>query len=219
MLRGLPADWRREVEAWRRDAEAGQALSEQRLTRLRRLLGEDALTELGLSGRERDRAGQEAEGLRRLLLDAGRLLAPRLRRLEVLAALARASGPLAQVLLREVADDWGEDLAGPLSPHQPAAWGPASAATSQDPRQALPLLAVAPAGGAGSAQQPWTVVPDLVDSPPGSRQVMAEIDDAGLGHLRFSSGDQPPARSRRATRSARGPRVTCQRRRSTPSRP
>ncbi len=191
MLRGLPADWRREVEAWRRDAEAGQALSEQRLTRLRRLLGEDALTELGLSGRERDRAGQEAEGLRRLLLDAGRLLAPRLRRLEVLAALARASGPLAQVLLREVADDWGEDLAGPLSPHQPAAWGPASAATSQDPRQALPLLAVAPAGGAGSAQQPWTVVPDLVDSPPGSRQVMAEIDDAGLGHLRFSSGDQP----------------------------
>jgi predicted phage baseplate assembly protein len=190
MLRRLPADWRREVEAWRHDAEAGQALSEQRLTRLRELLGEDALTELGLSGRERGRAGQDAEGLRRLLLDADRLLAPRLRRLGVLAALARASGPLEQVLLREVAADWGEDLAGTLGAHQPAAWGPANAATSQDPRQALPLLAVT-AGGADGTQQSWTVVQDLVESPPGSRQVMAEVDDAGRGHLRFSAGDQP----------------------------
>ena len=191
MLRGLPAHWRREMEAWRHDAEAGEPLSEHRLTRLRRLLGEDLVNELGLSGRERDRAGQQAEGLRRLLLDADRLLAPRLRRLGVLAALARASGPLEQVLLREVADDWGDDMAGLLSAHQPAAWGPASAATSQDPRRALPLLGLAPLGGAGGAQQPWTVVRDVVESPPGSRQVMAEVDDAGLGRLRFSPGDQP----------------------------
>ena len=191
ILRRLPEDWRREVEAWRREAEAGEALSEHRLNRLRRLVGEDVLTELGLSGRERSGAGPDAEGLRRLLLDADRLLAPRLRRLGVLAALARASGPLEQVLLREVADDWGEDLAGLLSPHHPAAWGPASAATTQDPCQALPLLALAPADSADGAQQPWTVVRDLVESPPGSRQVMAEIDDAGLAHLRFSPGDQP----------------------------
>jgi len=191
MLRRLLADWRQEVEAWRRDAEAGEALNEHRLNRLRRLLGADVLTEFGLTGRERSGAGPDAEGLRRLLLDADRLLAPRLRRLGVLAALARASGPLEQVLLREVADDWGQDLAGLLSPHHPAAWGPASAATSQDPRQALPLLALAPTGGADGAQQPWTVVRDLVESPPGSRQVMAEMDDAGLAYLRFSPGDQP----------------------------
>ena len=190
-LRRLPADWRREVEAWRLDTEAGEALDERRLTRLRRLLGADVLTELGLSGPERGGAGPDAEGLRRLLLDADRLLAPRLRRLGVLADLARASGPLEQVLLREVADDWGEDLAGLLSPHHPAAWGPASAATSQDPRQALPLLTLASAPGTDDEQQPWTVVPDLVDSPPGSRQVMAEMDDAGLAYLRFSPGDQP----------------------------
>ena len=191
MLRRLPEDWRQQVEAWRHDAEAGEALSEHRMNRLRRLLGADVLTELGLSGRERGGAGQDAEGLRRLLLDAGRLLAPRLRRLGVLAALARASGPLEQVLLREVADDWGEDLAGLLSAHHPAAWGPASAATSQDPRQALPLLVLTPTGGADGEQQQWTVVRDLADSPPGSRQVMAEMDDAGLAHLRFSPDDQP----------------------------
>ncbi len=191
MLRRLPADWRREVEAWRLDAEAGEALDEHRLTQLRRLLGADVLTELGLSGRERGRAGPDAEGLRRLLLDADRLLAPRLRRLEVLAALARASGPLEQVLLREVTDDWGEDLAGLLSPHHPAAWGPASAATTQDPCQALPLLDLTPADGTDGAQPPWTVVPDLIGSLPGSRQVMAEMDDAGLAHLRFSPDDQP----------------------------
>ncbi len=190
-LRRLPADWHREVEAWRHAAEAGEALDEHRLTRLRELLGEDVLTELGLSGRERGRPEEDAEALRRLLLDAGRLLAPRLRRLAVLAALAMASGPLEPVLLREVAEDWGEDLAGLLSAHQPAAWGPASAATIQDPGQALPLLTLAPAAGTGGAHQPWTVVADLVDSPPGSRQVMVEVDDAGRAHLRFSAGDQP----------------------------
>ena len=191
LLRRLPGHWRQEVEAWRRDAEAGEALSGHRRTLLRRLLGEDVLTEYGLSDREPDRAEQEADGLRRLLLDAGRLLAPRVRRLGILAALARASGPLEDVLIQEVADDWGVDLARTLSPHHPAAWGPAAAATSQDARLALPLLGLAPAGGADGGQEPWTVVRDLVGSVPGSLQVMVEVDDAGLGHLRFSPGDQP----------------------------
>jgi predicted phage baseplate assembly protein len=191
LLRQLPGHWRHEVEAWRRDAEAGEALSGHRLTQLRRLLGEDVLTNFGLSGQDGDRAEREAAGLRGLLLDAGRLLTPRVRRLEVLAALAEASGPLEELLLREVADDWGSDLARPLSPHHPAAWGPASAAASQDARQALPLVTLTPADGADSAGEPWTVVPDVVSSQPGSRQVMVEVDDAGLGHLRFSPGDQP----------------------------
>ena len=39
--------------------------------------------------------------------------------------------------------------------------------------------------------RPWTAVRDLVGSTPGSRQVMAEVDDAGLARLRFSPGDQP----------------------------
>ena len=188
LLRRLPGDWRHEVEAWRRDATAGQPLTERQLTGLRRLLGEEALTESGLTGRKKDRGEQEAEGLRHLLLDADRLLAPRVRRLEVLADLARASGPLEEVLLREVADDWGAELAGLLSAHQPAAWGLAAAATSQDPRCAMPLLSLAPADGTG---EPWTVVRDLIDSQPGSRQVMVEVDDAGLAHLRFSPGDKP----------------------------
>ena len=198
-LRRLPADWRHEVEGWRRDAQQGEVLSDRQLSALRRLLGEEVLAEFGLSGRghrDRDLAGQQAEGLSRLLLEASRLLGSRVRRLAALADLARASGPLGEVLIREVADDWGPDLAGRLSSHHPAAWGPASAATSQDARRARPLLALAPVGGAGDGDaagggRPWTVVRDLVGSLPGSRQVMVEVDDAGRGHLRFSPGDQP----------------------------
>ena len=211
-LREIPAQWRRQLEAWRQDAEAGEPLGGQRLSLLRRLLGEDVLTQFGLSGHDASRPERQAEGLRGLLLDADRLIAARVRRLTVLADLARASGPLDEVLLREVADDWGRDLARQLSAHHPAAWGPASAAISQDARQALPLLHLAPGdaadgpggadgvsgvdgtGGAPAtdgADGPWTVVPDLIGSLPGSRQVMVEVDDAGLGHLRFSPGDQP----------------------------
>jgi predicted phage baseplate assembly protein len=191
MLRHLPREWRREVETWRHDALDGEALDEHRLARLRVLLGRDVLTEFGLGGREKDRPAREAEGLRRLLLEADRLLAPRVRRLEVLAALARASGPLEPILLREVADDWGGDLAASLSPHDPATWGPAFAATSQDASQARPLLALAAAAEGGGGGEPWTVVSDLIESPPNSRQVMVEVDDGGLGHLRFSPGGEP----------------------------
>jgi predicted phage baseplate assembly protein len=191
MLRHLPAEWRREVEEWRHDALDGEPLDTHRLDRLRALLGEDVLTEFGLGGRDAGRPEREAEGLRRLLLEADRLLAPRVRRLEVLAALARASGPLEPVLLREVADDWGGDLAGSLSPHDPATWGPACAATSQDAGGALPLLTLTAAAGANGGGGPWTVVPDLIESPPDSQQVMVEVDDAGVAHLRFSPGGQP----------------------------
>jgi predicted phage baseplate assembly protein len=191
MLRRLPREWRREVETWRHEALNGEPLGNDQVTRLRALLGEDVLTEFGIGGRDEDRPVREAEGMRRLLLEADRLLAPRVRRLAVLAALASASGPLEPVLLREVADDWGGDLAASLSPHDPATWGPACAVTSQDASQALPLLALAAVAGAGGGGEPWTVVPDLIESPPHSRQVMVEVDDAGLGHLRFSSGDEP----------------------------
>jgi predicted phage baseplate assembly protein len=94
--------------------------------------------------------------------------------------------------VREVTGDWGEDLAGLLNPHHPAAWGTARAAVTQDASQALPLLSVAPASEPGDgADPPWTVTGDLIGSLPGSRRVMAEVDDAGLAHLRFSPGDDP----------------------------
>ena len=124
LLRRLPDAWREQVEEWRRAAQDGEALGERRRGQLRRLLGEDVLAELGLARRRTGGGRTGSRGPGRLLSDAGRLLAPRVRRLAVLAALARSSGPLEPVLLREVADDWGRDLARPLSPHQPATWGP-----------------------------------------------------------------------------------------------
>ena len=145
--------------------------------------------------RDAERAAQDADGLRRLLLEADRLAAPRVRRAHVLAALARAGGPISEVLLREVADDWGAELAGALSAHHPAAWGTAAAATGTDGCASLPLLTLAPVVGAGDDSTtddgPWTVAPDVVGSAPGSRQVMVEVDDAGAAHLRFSPGDDP----------------------------
>lgn len=182
VLRQLPGRWRREVEAWRRHVDAGEPLDRDRVGQLRRLLGEDVVTELGLGS---GRVYEESEGLRQLLLSADLLLAYRARRLRVLAALARARGPLEDTLVHEVADDWGAALAGSLSPHHPAAWGPAGAATRADVNQALPRLTLV--DGTGT----WTVVPDLVGSQAGSRQVMVEMDNAGRGHLRFSPGDAP----------------------------
>lgn len=189
LLRRLPDAWREQVEEWRRAAEHGEVLGEQRRAQLRRLLGEGVLVEFGLAGGGPEAAEREAEGLRRLLADAERLLAPRVRRLAVLAALARASGPLEPVLLGEVADDWGHDLARPLSLHEPASWGPSAEATSQDPRRSRPLLQLAPVDA--SAGGPWTTVREVVGSMPGSRQVMVEVDDDGRARLRFSPGDQP----------------------------
>ena len=188
-LRRLPQAWREQVEGWRRAARDGEALGEQRRAQLRRLLGEDMLAAFALAEGGPGAPEREAEGLGRLLADAGRLLAPRVRRLAVLAALARASGPLDPVLLREVADDWGHDLARSLSPHEPATWGTSAEATSTDPRRAVPLLQLAPADAAAGG--PWTMVRDVVGSMPGSRQVMVEADDAGLARLRFSPGDEP----------------------------
>nr|MDQ6947340.1 baseplate J/gp47 family protein [Actinomycetota bacterium] len=116
---------------------------------------------------------------------------PRVRRLRILAALALASGPLPAVLIREVADDWGAELAGALDSHQPAGWGPAITATAGDARRALPLVSLAPVAAAGRAGAEWRVAADVVDGPPGGRQVMVEVDDLGRAHLRFSLGDQP----------------------------
>jgi predicted phage baseplate assembly protein len=189
LLRRLPDAWREQVEEWRRAAARGEVLGERRRAQLRRLLGEDVLAAFGLAAGGPEMAEREAEGLGRLLADAERLLAPRVRRVTVLAALARASGPLEPVLLREVADDWGADLARPLGAHEPASWGPAAEATSQDPRRARPLLRLAPADA--SAGGPWTTVRDVVGTMPGSRQVMVEVDDTGRARLRFSPGDQP----------------------------
>ena len=114
--------------------------------------------------------------------------------MHVLASLADASGPLEDVYLDELADDWGPELASALYPGRPAAWGPA-AAISQDPRAALPRIQLAdvPLPGANEpAAAVWLPVLDLLESDPGSRDVVVEVDDNGIGHLRFTAAAPLP---------------------------
>ena len=191
-LRGLYGAWRAEIVRWLQGALEGVALDERQLAALRAQFGAGELERLGLSGghgRERGpgdgaRAEHEALALAELLARAGRLLAPRRRRLEVLARLAETRGPLEDVLLAELADEWGEALTADLPASAPAAWGPAAAAITQDPVAALPVLSLAADGDT------WSPAPDLVDVAPSSSAFVAEIDDGGIARLRIAN---PPA--------------------------
>ncbi len=84
----------------------------------------------------------------------------------------------------------------PLTQREPApeAGRPAASSLRQDPRAALPALALVE-DGSGAA---WTAVRDLLASGPDDRHVVAEIDNDGLAHLRFGDGElgrQPAAGS------------------------
>jgi hypothetical protein len=63
---------------------------------------------------------------------------------------------------------------------------PAQAALEQDPRKALPRIAVsATDGAAGTAAETWNPCSDLLASEADARDVVIETDDDGRGHLRF----------------------------------
>jgi hypothetical protein len=74
----------------------------------------------------------------------------------------------------------------PLTHREPAP-SPLRAASGsllQDPRAATPQLALH-----DSSDQVWSPVFDLLSSGPDQRHVVAEIDNAGIAHLRFGDGE------------------------------
>jgi hypothetical protein len=76
-------------------------------------------------------------------------------------------------------------LYGPLTFAQPVpANAPAAGMLLQDPRQSKPYLVVMDSNG-----HQWTVQPDLLDSGPHDFDCVVEVDDEGLGHLRFGDDD------------------------------
>ncbi|HYQ17186.1 MAG TPA: putative baseplate assembly protein [Polyangiaceae bacterium] len=88
---------------------------------------------------------------------------------------------------------------GPLSFAQPLLGGSASAWLEQDPRASLPQVVVTsqafrrsttPEEGAISwgAVQSWTARGDLLQSGATDRDFVVEVDDGGIGHLRFGDG-------------------------------
>ncbi len=190
-LRSLYRVWREEIETWRREALRGAPLTKARLGALREQLGEEELELLGLPAPDRygdedddDRAEREARGLAELLARSDRLLAGRRRRLEVLARLAEASGPLGEVMVAELEDDWGAEAVRPLMAGSPAVWGPAAAATNQDPRAALPLVEATDGAATGHR---WRPAVDLIGVDPAERALVAEVDDDRVARLRISA--------------------------------
>ena len=74
----------------------------------------------------------------------------------------------------------------PLTHREPAppAVRAASLSLDQDPRAALPQLVLHDSGG-----NRWMPAFDLLTSGPDDRHVVAEIDNAGIAHLRFGDGE------------------------------
>jgi predicted phage baseplate assembly protein len=189
-LRAIYREWREQVSEWRWQASRGIPLSEATLAVLGSQVGVRELERVELAGRpheadEAERAGREARALSELLARADRLLAGRRRRLEFLARLAEGSGPLEDVLIGELTEDWGEDLTATLRAGSPASWGPAATAMTQDPRAALPVLKLADDAG-----QTWAPALDLIGADPADRIFVAEVDDQGIAGLRIND---PPA--------------------------
>jgi predicted phage baseplate assembly protein len=189
-LRSLYHKWRAQIAQWRTRAEHGTTLTAEQLAVLDRQIGEQELERLGLGGgrrgvRKAARADLDADALTELLARADRLLAGRRRRLDYLARLAAGTGPLNDVLIAELTQDWGQDLTEALAAGEPGSWGPAATAITQDPRAALPLLQLADRTG-----KTWSPALDLIDAAPTDRVFVAEVNDQGIAQLRINN---PPA--------------------------
>ncbi|MGD0245484.1 MAG: putative baseplate assembly protein, partial [Streptosporangiaceae bacterium] len=189
-LRSLYRRWQDQVSEWRWQAERGTPLTVTQLWLLRSQVGAAELERVRLADRYRgtgqaERAEHDARALAELLVRAGRLLAGRRRRLEFLARLAEGTGPLDDVLIGELTEDWGQTLTATLAAGQHGSWGPAAAAITQDPRTALPVLQLSDDTGTG-----WAPALDLIGAGAGDRLFVAEVNDQGIAGLRIND---PPA--------------------------
>ena len=161
------------VELWR-SARDCDGLTEHETAELTVLFGLRVLERVEL-------ARHPVRALRELLHRSERLLAAKLRRLDVLSARARAGAVLDGSIAWEVAHSWGPEYAAGLHPGEPVLRGPA-AALVQDPRAALPSVTVA------DGDESWTPRRDLLGSGPRDRHFVGELEDDGRIALRFGDG-------------------------------
>ncbi|MFE7385385.1 putative baseplate assembly protein [Streptomyces zhihengii] len=174
LLAAVPGRVRgRLVELWR-SARDGDGLSEAETAELTLLFGLRVLERFELRRRP-------VEALRELLHRSERLLAPKLRRLAVLTARARAGAVLDGSVAWEIARTWGPAHAVGLHPDEPSLRGPA-AAVRQDPREALPAVRAVDGGEVFVPRR------DLLASGPRDRHLVGELEDDGRLALRFGDG-------------------------------
>ena len=122
--------------------------------------------------------------LRELLHRSDELLDAKLRRIEVLAARARAGTVLDGDIAWEIAHSWGPAYAAGLHPEEPVLRGSATAALDQDPRRALPAVRL----HEEDDDTVWEPRRDLLDSGPRDRHFVGELEDDGRLALRFGDG-------------------------------
>ncbi|MFJ7995782.1 putative baseplate assembly protein [Streptomyces sp. NPDC096310] len=161
------------VELWR-SARDHDGLAEPEVRELTVLFGLRVLERFELRR-------QPVRALRELLHRSERLLAAKLRRIEVLSARARAGAVLGGAIVWEIEHSWGPEYAAGLHPADPVLHGPA-AALVQDPRAALPAVRVKDGDAC------WAPRRDLLGSGPRDRHFVGELEDDGRIALRFGDG-------------------------------
>ncbi|MFF2505714.1 putative baseplate assembly protein [Streptomyces sp. NPDC058067] len=164
------------TELWR-SARDRDGLDDAETAELTVIYGLKILERLELSA-------HPVRALRELLHRSDQLLDNKLRRIEVLTARARAGTVLDGHIAWEIAHTWGPPYAAGLHPDEPVLRGPATAALTHDPRQALPAVRIHEADG----EQEWEPRRDLLDSGPRDRHFVGELDDDGRLALRFGDG-------------------------------
>ncbi|MBX9395829.1 putative baseplate assembly protein [Streptomyces sp. TRM72054] len=162
------------VELWR-SARDRDGLGDQEISELAVVFGLRILERLELRL-------HPVRALRELLHRSDQLLDAKLRRVDVLAARARAGTVLDGHIAWEIAHSWGPPYAAGLHPDEPVLRGPATAALTQDPRHALPAVRVE------ARDDTWEPRRDLLGSTPRDRHFVGELEDDGRLALRFGDG-------------------------------
>jgi predicted phage baseplate assembly protein len=181
------------------------ALSRAELDELKVIFGEKNLEQVGLASRgKKDRpatsAEEQASAIERLLSRMERFLEKKRKRLMILRRRALAGYVLTELEHQELSEMFGQNLIAALGLKGDAALGPASAALSANPSDAVPCIVVyesLPENSAdgeseaneGEQRLRWTPERNLLSSLGGERHFVAEIDDEGFAHLRFGDGD------------------------------
>ncbi|MFH8773384.1 putative baseplate assembly protein [Streptomyces sp. NPDC017958] len=163
------------VELWR-SARDRDGLGEEEITELVLIYGLKVLERLELRR-------HPVRALRELLHRSDELLDGKLRRVEILAARARAGTVLDGHIAWEIAHGWGPAYAAGLHPEEPVLRGSATAALAQDPRRALPAVRLH-----DGTDPVWEPRRDLLDSAARDRHFVGEPEDDGRLALRFGDG-------------------------------
>ena len=204
-LEAIPAAALAAVRSLLAGLAGGQALAPPQVQWLTTLFGRAALVSVGLlpsTARPGSvpAAPDPAGAVAALLAQQEILLDGKLRRLRTLARRARNGLLLGSEVTAEIAASWGSAFTAGLDPADPALFGPAADALSQNPRAALPAVTVRQAGPGseplppGTASVPWTPRRTLLASGSEDRHFVGESDDNGVLHLRFGDGTlgEPP---------------------------